>query len=60
MLVALASVSFSYAPHIDAGAPTPWLGLTERIAQWTYYIWQIVLVVLLAALRPERRARHRA
>ena len=47
ILVGLASLSFSYAPHIDAGEPTPWLGVTERIAQWTYYVWQVVLAVTL-------------
>jgi len=47
VLVALASLSFSYAPHIDAGEPTPWLGVTERIAQWTYYVWQVVLAGML-------------
>ena len=53
VMLSLASLSFSYAPALDANGPTPWLGLTERLAQWTYGGWQIVLaIVLLRAEEP--------
>ena len=47
MLLVLADLSFSYAPQLDANLPTPWLGLTERVAQWAYGVWQLVLAGLL-------------
>lgn len=47
VMIALASVAFSYAPQLHANEPTPWLGLTERISQWTYGVWQIVLAAVL-------------
>lgn len=47
VLVVLAGLSFSYAPLLDANEPTPWLGLTERASQWSYYIWQVAFAVLL-------------
>jgi hypothetical protein len=46
VLIAVAGVSFSYAPALDANLPTPWVGLTERIAQWTYDVWQVVLAIV--------------
>ena len=50
-IVGLAIFSFSYAPAINANGPTPWMGLTERIAQYGYGVWQILLAVTLSKLR---------
>ena len=54
-IIGLAMFGFSYAPAIDANGPTPWLGLTERIGQYAYGIWQILLAVMLSMLRTTRR-----
>ena len=51
IVLALAGLSFSYAPQLDANEPTPWLGLTERVAQWTFLVWQVVLVWRLLRTR---------
>jgi len=53
-IIALAIFSFSYAPAIDANGPTPWMGLTERIGQYSYGVWQILLAVTLSMLRTTR------
>lgn len=46
MLVpAVAAVSYTRA--LEMNQPTPWLGATERVAQYGYEAWQIVLAVLL-------------
>lgn len=52
VLVALAVYGFSYAPALATNAPTPWMGLTERIAQYADGLWQMVVG---AALLRERR-----
>ena len=57
VLLALAIWSFSYAPQLAANEPTPWLGLSERAAQWTYHVWQIVLATVLLSDSAFRRAR---
>jgi hypothetical protein len=50
-LVVLAIFAFSYAPQVRANQPTAWLGLTERLAQYDYYLWQVVLAITLLRLR---------
>ena len=47
VLVALAAYGFSYAPAVSANGPTPWMGLTERIAQYADGGWVAVLAVVL-------------
>jgi uncharacterized protein DUF998 len=47
VLLALAVYGFSHAPAAAANEPTPWMGLTERIAQYADGLWQIVLAVVL-------------
>ena len=47
IMLALASIGFSYAPQLQANEPTPWLGLAERAGQWAYGVWQIVLAIVL-------------
>jgi hypothetical membrane protein len=46
-ILCLAVLAFSDAPRVFTGEPTPWLGVTERAAQWTYDAWQVVLSVVL-------------
>lgn len=47
LLFILAFISFSYTPLLVANQPTPWLGITERIAQYTHLLWHLVLAILL-------------
>jgi hypothetical protein len=47
ILVAAAAFAFMYAPQVGANQPTPWLGLTERIAQYGHQLWQAVLAIVL-------------
>jgi hypothetical protein len=49
--------AFRYAPALDAGDPTPGLGLLERAAQYGYQAWQILLAVLLLR-RTGRSVQH--
>lgn len=42
-----AVLAFQLAPALDADEPTPWLGLLERIAQYGYEIWQVLLAIVL-------------
>ena len=46
-MLAMAMSAFRYAPQVAANEPTAWLGLTERIAQYAFQIWQAALAVLL-------------
>ena len=52
-LVSLATVvgffalGFSYVPEANAGQPTPFLGLYERIGFSAYFLWMSVLAVAL-------------
>lgn len=49
--------AFRYAPALDAGEPTPGLGLLERAAQYGYQAWQILLALLLLR-RTDRSVQH--
>jgi hypothetical protein len=53
LLLLPALLAFRYAPALDAGQGTPGLGLAERVSQYGYQAWQVVLAALL--LRRERR-----
>ena len=54
LLLLPAIFAFRYVSAIDAGQPTPWLGLAERISQYGYQLWQAALVTLLLRLpRPK-------
>ena len=56
---ALAVFSMSYVPAIIANEPTPWMGATERAAQYATNLWYAALaVVLLRRQRPEKRSRQ--
>lgn len=39
--------TFSYVSRVDAGAPTPWLGVVERVMIYAYLLWVAVLAVAL-------------
>jgi hypothetical protein len=39
--------AFLYVPAVAAGDPTPYIGLFERLAFSTYFLWTLVLVVTL-------------
>jgi hypothetical membrane protein len=55
MLVS-AIAAFSYARALDSNQPTPWLGATERLAQYGYEAWQVVLAFMLLRSRTSPRA----
>ncbi len=42
-----AVAAFSQARALDKGLPTPWLGAAERLAQYGYQAWQVVLALKL-------------
>jgi hypothetical protein len=61
VLVAFAGLTFLEAPRLDAGLPTPWIGLWERINISVFLLWIAVLAVrLLRVRKPERPANARA
>ena len=43
----LAVFGFSYASAVFANQPTPWMGATERAAQYATNVWYAVLAVKL-------------
>jgi uncharacterized protein DUF998 len=43
--------AFMYVSQVGANQPTPWLGLTERISQYSFQLWQAVLAVVLLRVR---------
>ena len=47
LVVGFFALGFSYVPEANAGQPTPFLGLFERIGFSAYFVW---LTVLAAAL----------
>ncbi len=51
VLVVPAIASFLYAPGVGTNQPTPWVGLTERISQYGYQLWQVVLAIVLLRVR---------
>lgn len=46
----LAIIGFSYIPAIVANEPTPWMGASERAAQYATNAWYAVLAVVLLRL----------
>lgn len=55
-ILLLAGIGFHYAPAIDSGQDTPGLGLSERLGQYVYQIWQIALALFLLRRREPRPA----
>ena len=65
ILLAFGGMAGRYAPHVEAGLPTPWLGVVERICVFSYLLWQAVLAVQLlrghaAVISAGRRSPARA
>jgi Protein of unknown function (DUF998) len=56
LLLVMAAYGFSYAPALAANEPTPGLGLAERIAQYGYGVWEVVLAGVLWRAGPIRSA----
>jgi len=44
---------FIYVPQLALGQPTPWVGLTERISSYGYFVWQAAFIIYL--MRPGMR-----
>ena len=44
---ALAVMGFSYVPAVIANEPTPWMGATERAAQYATNVWYAILAIVL-------------
>jgi hypothetical protein len=55
-LLALAWYGFSFAPALATNAPTPWMGLAERIAQYGGGLWQAGLAAILIRERPDGKS----
>jgi len=60
LLLVFGAVGAMQAPRVEAGLPTPWLGVVERINIGAFLLWVIVLAVALLcvkaeSLRPEDR-----
>lgn len=47
VLLIPAVLAFGYAPELKAGLPTPGLGIWERLAQYAFQVWQVVLAIVL-------------
>lgn len=48
IVLASAIAAFSFAPALTTDQPTPWLGAAERLAQYGYEGWQVVLALVLS------------
>jgi Protein of unknown function (DUF998) len=49
-LVVFGALAARYAPQLEAGEPTPWLGVLERINIYAYLLWVAVLAISLASI----------
>jgi hypothetical protein len=50
-----AIIAFSFVPLLVANQPTPWLGITERISQYGYQLWLLVLTILLLQKQSDKK-----
>jgi hypothetical protein len=41
------ALTFTYAPRLATGEPTPWLGVIERVALGAWLLWLVVLAIAL-------------
>jgi hypothetical membrane protein len=51
VLVVFGALAARYAPHLEAGEPTPWLGVLERINIYAYLVWVAALAISLTRRR---------
>jgi hypothetical protein len=51
----LAIISMSNVPAVIANEATPWMGATERAAQYATNLWYGVLALMLLRQEPTRR-----
>lgn len=59
-VLAFGALTGTQAPQLAAGAPTPYMGLYERISIGAWLLWMVVLAaVLLAGTRADRRTSAR-
>jgi hypothetical protein len=54
-VVVFGALTGSQAPQLAVGAPTPWMGVSERVSIGAWLLWMVVLAVVLLA-----GARHSA
>lgn len=47
LLIITAFIAFSYASLVFANRPTPGLGITERVAQYSHLLWHSMLAIVL-------------
>ena len=52
LLMVPAVFAFLYAPEIERSQPTPWLGISERVAQYGYFLWEVALAIVLLRAQP--------
>ena len=58
LMLAFAGWSGMEVPRVEAGLPTPWIGVKERIFWYAYQLWFVVLAMTLLWECPgEREAR---
>lgn len=55
-LVVFGALAARYAPQLEAGEPTPWLGGFERINIYAYLLWVAALAVSLSRRSDRSRA----
>ena len=54
ILLVPGAVVFVYVPELALGQPTPWVGLTERISTYSYFVWQAAFIIHL--MKSEKRS----
>jgi hypothetical protein len=58
LMLAFGAWSGMDAPRIEAGLPTPWVGVRERIFWYAYQVWFVVLAVVMLRRGAERTEAH--
>jgi len=60
VLLAFGVLTFLEAPRLEAGLPTPWIGLWERINISVFLLWIVALAIRLLRVRTPDRATYAA
>jgi hypothetical protein len=47
LLIVTGALTFMELPRIEAGLPTPWMGVRERINIYGYMLWMVMLAIVL-------------